>query len=394
MRRRWFLPALTMVLSSAAGGFALAQGDTDESVLERLWRSPGESAPLFSDMFLNDIPMPQIEAIMADLLKTCGAFETVQRLKQAGAFTLIAERCEIPTNLERDGEDKIIGLFFQTPVRRDASLSDLLDEIRSFDGDVSYAVVENGDMIAGHDAERPMAVGSAFKIIVFAALLDVIDRGQAAWSDVVTLEEKHVSLPSGLLQDMPIGSPFTLHTLAAAMISQSDNTATDVLIDVLGRGRLEASSGLLPFLTTRELFQLKADDDTYGRYEKADLAGRQAILDALAEAPLPPDGLTYGLWRPEAEWFLSTETLCAWMETVADQDLMQINAGILRSTDWDRVAFKGGSEPGVLNYTTLARDEQDRDFCVSVTWNTDRAIDGDPLTGLYAAIFHRLKKRP
>ncbi len=394
MRRRWSLPALTMLLSSVAADFAVALGETDEKILERLWRTPGESTSLFSDRFLSDIPAQEIEGIMANLGKECGAFEAVRRLKQAGAFTLFAERCEIPTSLERDGEGKIIGLFFQTPVKHDVSLSDLLDEIKSFDGAVSYAVVENGDMIAGHDAERPMAVASAFKIIVFAVLLERIEKGEAAWSDVVTLQEKHVSLPSGLLQDMPVGSPFTLHTLAAAMISQSDNTATDVLINVLGRDRLEASSGLVPFLTTRELFQLKADDEIYGRYEKADLAGRRAILDALADAPLPPNRLTYGLWRPEAEWFLSTEALCAWIGRVADQDLMQINTGVLRSADWSRVAFKGGGEPGVKNFTTLARDEKDRDFCVSVTWNADRSIDDDPLTDLNAAIFHKLKKRP
>ena len=372
----------------------MAQSETDERVLERLWRTPSETTPLFSDRFLNEIPMQQIEAIMAEFGQDCGAFEAVLRLKQAGAFTLFAERCEVQTSLERNGEGKIIGLFFQTPIKHEVSLSDLLDEIKSFDGAVSYAVVENGEMIAGHDAERPMAVGSAFKIIVFAALLEHIEKGEAGWSDVVTLEEKHVSLPSGLLQDMPIGSPFTLHTLAAAMISQSDNTATDVLIDVLGRDRLEASSGLMPFLTTRELFQLKADDETYGRYERADLAERRAILDALADAPLPPDRLTYELWRPEAEWFLSTEALCAWIEKVADQDLMQINTGVLRSADWDRVAFKGGGEPGVKNFTTLARDEKNRDFCVSVTWNADRSINDDPLTDLNAAIFHKLKKRP
>lgn len=159
--------------------------------------------------------------------------------EKTGNLSLITERCEVPTEIVLNAEGTINGLWFHNPVRRDALLDDLLGEITSFEGAISYALMENGALIAGHDAERPMAVASAFKLIVLAALVDRIEKGEANWADVMILEEKQVSLPSGLLQNMPIGSPLTLHTLAAAMIAESDNTASDVLIDVVGRDRLE-----------------------------------------------------------------------------------------------------------------------------------------------------------
>ena len=47
------------------------------------------------------------------------------------------------------------------------------------------------------------------------------------------------SLPSGITQSWPAGSPVTLQTLATLMISISDNTATDTLV-TLERRKLDA----------------------------------------------------------------------------------------------------------------------------------------------------------
>ena len=179
----------------------------------------------------------------------------------------------------------------------------------------------------------------------------------------MTLEEKHISLQSGRLQKMPVGSRLTLHTLAAATIADSDNTATDVRIDVVGRGQLEASSGLKPFLTTREVFQLKADDSVYERYAASDLPERYAVLEGLANVSLPAARDVLKPWKPEAEWLLSTRTLCEWIGKVADVKLTQIDVGPVHPDDWERVSFKGGSETGVLNLTTLASDARGREIC-------------------------------
>ena len=372
----------------------MASDRTDEEVLEAIWRMPDDSPALFSDRFLREVPPDQIKAILGDLIAKCGGLVAVEAKEESGEFKLVTEHCEVAARITRNAEGTIDGLLFHQPARRGASLDDLLDEIVSFEGAVAYALIVNGELIAGHDADRPMAVGSAFKLIVLAALADRIARGKASWADVVTLEEKHISLPSGRLQNMPVGSPFTLHTLAAAMIADSDNTATDVLIDVVGRGQLEALSGLKPFLTTREVFQLKADDAAYELYAASDLPERYAVLEGLANVSLPTARDVLKPWKPEAEWLLSTRTLCEWIGKVADVNLTQIESGPVHPDDWERVSFKGGSETGVLNLTTLARDAKGREICFSATWNADEEVDDFALSGLYAGVFHALKMSP
>ena len=94
------------------------------------------------------------------------------------------------------------------------------------------------------------------------------------------------------------------------------------------------------------------------------------------------------------EWLLSTRTLCGWVERVADVNLTQINTGPVRPEGWQQVSYKGGSQVGVLNFTTHVRDAEGRNVCFSVTWNADKAIDEAPLGSLYASVFHILKNRP
>ena len=93
-------------------------------------------------------------------------------------------------------------------------------------GQTSVAVARLGDgapeLIASIEPDRPLAIGSAFKLFILAELSRQVAAGERRWSDVVTLDRR--SIPSGVLQGWPRGSPLTLHTLAALMISQSDNT--------------------------------------------------------------------------------------------------------------------------------------------------------------------------
>ena len=74
----------------------------------------------------------------------------------------------------------------------------------------------------------------------------------------------HTSLQGDWSSDVcssDLGAPITIHTLASLMISESDNTATDALIDLVTRNSVETISPRnRPFMTTREFFQLKRLD--------------------------------------------------------------------------------------------------------------------------------------
>ena len=384
---------LAIVLSTMPWGLSHAQTGSDESVLRALWSNPGASEALFSAHFLQQVPVALLSEIVTNLVARCGGIEAVHASAGPGQYVLQTTRCELPTKLGRAESGEIVSLWFAAPARRHASLDDALGTLERFDGTASHAVFENGDLIAGHAPDKPLAVGSAFKLIVLAALHQRIEAREARWADVLTLSARHVSLPTGRLHDFPPGSPFTLHTLAAMMIAESDNTATDVLIDFVGRDRLEALSGLSPFLTTREYFQLKADRELYARYAQAEPAARRELLAGLSDRPLPRVDQVQRPLQPHAEWRISTAALCAWLEKVAELDLTQINSGPLDKSLWQRVSFKGGGEVGVLNLTASVRDADGREYCVSATWNATGPVDAEPLVERYVGLFLSLSDR-
>ena len=198
---------LAMLVLTAIGQSTDARPSDDEVVLLTLWSEPETAEPLFSESFLRQIPIARLAEIVIGLVAKCGALEAVRETGHPGRYVLRTERCELPTTLTRNHRGEIVGLWFHPPTRRDASLEDVLAELERFDGTFSYAVVENGDLIAGHVPDQPLAVGSAFKLVVLAALHERIEAGEARWADVLTLSDRHKSLPSGRLQNYPAGSP-------------------------------------------------------------------------------------------------------------------------------------------------------------------------------------------
>ena len=393
-RSRPCIALAAAVAAASLAGPAQAERRTGEDLLRALWTDAESVSGAFSDGFLRQLPIARLKAIIDGLRARCGALEDVEKTSKPRRFVLTTVRCEVPTTLRRGAEGRIVGLWFATPARRGVSAKDALAAIGDFDGTVSWAVLRDGKPIAGRDEDRPLAVGSAFKLVVLAALLERIAAGKARWADAIPLDARDVSLPTGRLRNLPPGSPVTLHTLAAFMISESDNTAADMLMRFVGRGRLEALTGQSPFLTTREFFLLKADETFYRRYAAADAAGRRALLGTLAGRPLPRPGQVLRPLQEHAEWRLSTAGLCAWMAKVAHLPLMRINPGPVGTSRWSRVAYKGGSEVGVLNLTTRARDPKGRDFCVSVTWNAPEPLEEKRLFELYVSLFRSLAGGP
>jgi beta-lactamase class A len=275
-----------------------------------------------------------------------------------------------------------------------AQAGTLFGEIVGLPGEVSLAAarLEEGGpaYFLTQKSERPLAIGSAFKLFVLAELVRQVRSGERRWSDVVPLGA--ASLPSGLLQDWPKGSPLTLHSLAALMVSRSDNSAADTLLAVLGRDKVEAllpelgvaaPSRNRPFLATREAFVLKYGDPALlRRWTAADEAGRRALLAGeLAAADAAKLESKRFTGRPtaiaEAEWFASPADLVRtldWLRRSGDPtalDLLAINPGVERglARDFAYVGYKGGSEPGVVSMSFLLKSREGRWMALSATWN-------------------------
>ncbi|HYJ82961.1 MAG TPA: serine hydrolase [Allosphingosinicella sp.] len=365
----------------------------------------GASAPqgYFSPAFLAQVPPEKFRAVAEQLRSSYGPARETVRIEAvnatSGTVFVRFERAVVRLRMAVGAEPPhlVEGLLVAGVESSAADVPALFGEIVGLPGEVSLAAArleEGGPAnFLTQKAERPLAIGSAFKLFVLAELVRQVKAGERRWSDVVPVGPP--SLPSGLIQDWPRGSPMTLHTLAALMISRSDNSAADTLLGILGREKVERllpALGVLapernrPFLSTREAFALKLGDPAaLERWKGADETGRRALLAKLKAVEASTlDPLKLG-GRPAqiaaVEWFASPADLVRtldWLRRSGDRtalDLLAINPGLGAelAKEFDYFGFKGGSEPGVLNLSFLLKARSGRWLAVSATWNDETA---------------------
>lgn len=277
-----------------------------------------------------------------------------------------------------------------------------------FGGFGIYALDSGVVPVRALNGDRSAPLGSGFKLWVLAELARQVRAGERRWSDVVPIGAK--SLPGGMTQAWPDGAPITLHSLATLMISISDNTATDTLITVLGRDKVDAMiarAGVTdparsqPLLTTLEAFRLKAlsrtDPAIVADWATLTPAGRRAILTSrardLAAARVEAGMFAGGPLAQQVEWFGSPADMARtfnWLRREGGEQalaIMAVNPGTSLSSRFDYVGFKGGSEPGVITLNYLVRNKSGKWFAVAGHWHRpDAAVE----TATFAALMNRV----
>jgi beta-lactamase class A len=379
----------------------------------------GELPPqrFFSQAFLARIPPAQVAEVRAQLKSSYGKAQRIDRVEAssptAGTVFVRFERAVVRLQMAVEPEPPhlVEGLLVAGAEASAPDVAAVFGELVGLPGEVSLAAArleETGpaDFLT-QKADRPLAIGSAFKLFVLAELVRQVKAGERRWSDVVPLGPP--SLPSGIVQDWPKGSPVTLHSLAALMISRSDNSATDTLLGVLGRGKVErllpelgvrAAERNRPFLSTRDAFALKLGAPALlERWKAADEAGRRALLPALERVEAAALDPSRSGGRPAeiatVEWFASPADIVRtldWLRRSGDRtalDLLAINPGLggALAGDFAYFGFKGGSEPGVLNLSFLLKTRSGRWLAVSATWNNPAAALDEPR---FVALMSRL----
>ncbi len=384
---------LTMLIALMVGtGYASCNSLTPEERLSQVFTSDTVNADWFAPAFLAQVPVNQLEVVIKQYLDILGSYQRAEGM--APNFKLIFSKGTVVTQIVLDAEGRIAGFWLGQPVPLIGGIEEAIAAFSDLPGKVSVLVASDTGVLGAINPTDPMAVGSAFKMAVLAALKDKINAGELAWHTVMTLEAKHIGLPSGILQDWPLGSPVSLQTLATLMISISDNTATNMLIDVVGRETIEAYTLLnKPFLTTREAFALKNPENgvLLDAYRQGDEQAKRRLLDQIQNAPLPNVSLFIG--GPVAidiEWYFSVMELANLMAYVQDLPLMSVNPGVATAADWQRVAYKGGSEPGVINLTTWLVSKSGKSYVVSATWNDCAQLDENQFLSLYSALLEAL----
>ncbi len=380
---------------------------------------PGGLESLFSQELLARVPPARLAHMFSALFHEYGAAIGFAAMREGRFEYALTSGFKAPVTITLDPAPphRIAGLLLGNPVPPGASLDDLLGQLARLGQHTSLHIVRltaaGMAPILAHDSGRTLAIGSASKLYVLLALHAAVARGEANWSDVIALQRRLFSLPSGRLHDWPDGAPLTLHTLATLMISESDNTAADHLIDYLGRARIEQAvrdSGSRavrksrPFLSCAEFFKLKRAD-LAARYVSLNLGQRRAFLDTVVRhekvtlAALS-DSRAVPMLR-HIEWFASTADLCAALHSLWScedhcvRDILAVrNPFGAVPTGLTYLGYKGGGEPGVGAATVLLQASDGEWYALAICANDlARPIALDRLMGLLQRMLELLATR-
>ena len=382
----------SLLLLFVLGTPAWGAGEAD--AFKRLFEAESLDPAWFAPQLLAAAPVEQIAALRDDLVARYGSYLDATPVEDSWQVRL--ERALIPATIVLDAQGRIAGFWMGVPVALDRTPVLVAADLAALPGEVSLVLRRDGEVIEALEPTRLLAVGSAFKLAVLQSLKAAIDSTRLSWDEVVRLRDRHRSLPTGMLQDWPAGAPLTVHTLASLMISQSDNTATDALIDFLGVDYIEPllPKETLPLMTTRQYFILGGLGQAEKRqaYLTASEDKRRGILVGLNRfRPSLADFLAGGA-GPEFGWHLSTEQLCDLMDGLLGLDVLKINPGVVSPRGWKQVGFKGGSTQGAINLTTGLESFNGHRYCLSVTWNDPDGVDEQRVAALYAEMLALLPK--
>jgi beta-lactamase class A len=330
--------------------------------------------------------------------------------------------------VETGGKDRINRLYFEPVyvpalVKPVKSWSDLLARFTKIAPRTSLTIAEitNNQCvpIKSLNPDAELAIGSTFKLYVLGEIAREIEAGSLSWAQSITVQDDLRSLPNGDLRLAPAGTQYPLWYFVEQMISQSDNTATDHLINLLGRATIETMMAKMghadpalntPLLLTREWFAIKLrwTSDEIMRYLASSPTTKQTLLEKTAESDANTLGQDEQWPNPylvdSIEWFASSADLCRAMAYLHGQsqsagvdevsDALSIYSGIdFDAATWIYVGFKGGYETGVKSDVWLLERNDGHWFVVSGIINDPKQeIDGVAMHELIAAAVGFLAK--
>lgn len=259
---------------------------------------------------------------------------------------------------------------------------------------VSKIVDGRCEQLAGSNTSESLPLASIFKLYVLYAVAGAVKAGTVSWNDQLTITDEGKTVGSSAFDTLPAGSRISVRSAAETMIANSDNMATDLLIDHVGKRAVEqalidaghhAPASMTPFPTMHELFSIGwGEPDLREQWKNADRSGREQLLRDVGARHYEPDptrthapASAYG-----AEWYGSAEDICrvhTALQAVATgpaapvRDIMSNIPGIdLDRTQWPYIGAKAGNLPGELTFSWYAIDRTGQPWVLSLQTNWPR----------------------
>ncbi len=177
---------------------------------------------------------------------------------------------------------------------------DLQALTKDFSGSIGLHAVRLEDgFTLSYRADQTFPAASVIKLHLLIAALQRVQVGQLELSTRIALPEAEIVLGSGLLQKLGVGALLTLQDYLTLMIIVSDNTATNMIIDVLGgRERINLQLEAWDLTSTRVVGKLmlpperKNEDQIAGKMHQIIPLEVVSILEKLYKGQLLNPELT------------------------------------------------------------------------------------------------------
>jgi beta-lactamase class A len=237
--------------------------------------------------------------------------------------------------------------------------------VKETDAVVGVAILDLTDQRAFYlNADAIYPTASTIKIAVLAELYRQNERGSGAkLGDLYTVNAKDGVGTEGILQAMSAGvSRITNHDLALLMVSLSDNSATNVLIDRVGMDNVNAwlaQVGLERTRLRRHMLDVKAAQE--GRENTATPRELVTMLRAIHE------GKVFGKATTEDFIKMLSTQKSSYIPRLLPVDLTIANKpGSLDAVRNDAgIVFVPGRPFAIAVMTTFARDELDAEHSIA-----------------------------
>lgn len=258
--------------------------------------------------------------------------------------------------------------------------------------------------LTGRNQTTPRATGSVFKNWVVGGVAQGIMAGTLSPAENLTMTSGLLA-PGGVINAEPVNTVFPVTELTTLMQGISDNTATDLLLNRIGRAPVEAlvldwgmpappaSNALLPFMGVSQNFHL------FRSFPLATAQNWLTLTEAQQETffanSILPLGNTFGTFfhadlLTQVTWRASPIDICRAyaglrFRTYAGSDAFRVVDRAMSAqaaqpnvrAEWDRVWYKGGSLAStalgthVLVHTWLLEDAARDPYVVVLMANSN-----------------------
>lgn len=123
----------------------------------------------------------------------------------------------------------------------DASIQSLISAAEVQGARIGLCTILPDGTRIGHRQNEQFITASTIKIAIMIELYRRVDAGKSRLDDIYTIREEDFCPGSGIMQGLHLGAKLTLKDVCYLMMSISDNTATNVLIDHVGMDAVNAT---------------------------------------------------------------------------------------------------------------------------------------------------------